>query len=167
MCRRGALVFHSYWLLLCSCSTPGLPLCVHCGPIWALSFIFNLCQCFCSASTALEQTCSDGWSSWKIPTGFFTKTTKTQPSAELHPLIWFSTWRAAASVEGKYAGAAKTDGEVVAVATLLLFSLLLVKVKPQDDSGPCQLPDNAIQPLSKALSLCPTPSVHTLLSSSK
>lgn len=69
MCMRGALVFQDYWLWVCKCSTPRLPLCVCCGLSWALS-ILNLCQCFCSASTALQQTCSDGWSGWKIPTGF-------------------------------------------------------------------------------------------------
>lgn len=63
---------------------------------------------------------------------------KTEPFAELHSLIWFSTWRPAALAEGENAGAAKSDGEEVAVATPLPFSLLLVKVKPQDDSGPCQ-----------------------------
>lgn len=40
--------------------------------------------------------------------------------------------------------------------TPLPFSLLLVKVKPPDDSGPCQLPENAIQPLSKVVLLCVT-----------
>lgn len=61
----------------------------------------------------------------------------------------------------------QSDGEVVAVATPRPFSLFLVKVKPLDDSGPCQLPENAIQPLSKVLLLCSSLSMHSLLSSNK
>lgn len=53
MCMRGTLVFQSYWLLVYKCSTPRLPLSLCCGLSWALS-IHNLCQCFCSASTALQ-----------------------------------------------------------------------------------------------------------------